>query len=120
MNAIPTRPSIRSGMSTRLLVQKINVIASRAPGVTLTRHVGRSLVWMAADGRTIIASARRYKVGKTPVTYLLRVTGYQWVVTPDMPSARIWGVGKLIPVKGFPTWQKCDQEVARILKEEQS
>lgn len=117
MSALPKRPAIRSGMSTRLLAQKVSVGPFRAPGVTMTRHIGRAVVWMTVDGRTMVATAKRIKTAGRPVTYLLRVPGYQWDVTPDMPAARIWRDGSKILVKGFPTWQACDREVARILKE---
>jgi len=115
--ATTARPAIRSGMSTRLLRQRARVQPSRAPNVTITRLIGRSVVWMAVDGRTTIATAKRIKASGIPVTYLLRVPGYQWDVTLDMPAARIWRDGSKIPVKGFPSWQACDREVARILKE---
>lgn len=92
-------------------------VASRASGITIHRVPTRSVTWIRADRRTVVATARRYKSAGMPVTYLLRVPGYQWTVTPDMPTARIWKIGGLIPTKGFRTWQECDREVARILGE---
>ena len=92
-------------------------VPSRMSGVTIHRVPTRSASWVAADGRTVLATARRFKSAGVPVTWLLRVPGYQWEVTPDMPASRIWKIGGLIPTKGFPSWQACDREVARVLRE---
>ena len=65
------------------------------------------------DGKTV-ATARHVTGG-----WALRIPGYQWPVTPDMPTARFnqIPVDKITetPVKAFKTWQESAKEVERVL-----
>lgn len=80
--------------------------------LTLHRIPRRACCWM--DGRKMIATARY--VGRK--TWLLRIPGCQWPITPDMPVHRFLRVPGAsfshVPVKGFPTWQACAAEVKRV------
>lgn len=80
---------------------------------TLTVIRSPAAVAFIRDGKTV-ATARKVNGG-----WALRIPGYQWPVTTDMPTARFNQIpGDKItetPVKGFKTWQKSAQEVERVL-----
>jgi len=90
------------------------VITTTPSGLTMHRLANKAVGWM--EGNKTIASARN--VGRR--TWLLRIQGHQWLITPDMPSARFQripgGKGEMLytVVKGFPSWQACAKEVERV------
>ena len=84
---------------------------SQYRSLTVTRGPGSAA--FERDGK-VIATARRAHGG-----WVLRIPGYQWPVTPDMPTARFNKIpGDKItqtPAKAFKTLQKAAQEIERVL-----
>lgn len=98
---------------TRTLV-KTTVTTTTVSGLTMHRLPRRACTW--TRDRKIVATARF----AAPRVWLLTITGHQWFVTPDMPTARfhrIPGHGMThTSVKAFPSWQQCAIEVENVMQ----
>lgn len=78
------------------------------------RDRGASLMF----GNVALAVTR--KQGPAGARWFLRIEGFEWQVTPDMPTARFRTLGGALaipytPVKAFPTLRAAQQEAEAII-----
>ncbi len=73
---------------------------------------------LIAPSRRTIAAARNS--GPAGARWFLRIEGFEWKVTPDMPTARFRTLGGALsipytPVKAFPTLRAAQREAEAIV-----